>query len=155
MAAAAVVLCGKPAFGSGGLPFPGQPAYGEPPALAAGTPMTVPVEVSVPATADPVTLTLNGQKYPLERVRDYYYQYAGVPVTSGQANMFCLTAGAKATSEMQKALYANVPLRAGLPWTDSPVLQKPGFIKGHTLMDAGGTSLPRQRPARSGARTMP
>ncbi len=124
--------------GVSGLPFASQPAYGEAPAVAAGTLMTVPVEASVPATTDPVALTLNGQHYPMEKVRDYYYRYAGVPVKAGDANRYSFAAGAKTTADTQKTLLSNVSLRDGLPWTDSPVLQRPGFMKGHAIMDAGG-----------------
>jgi len=46
--------------GLSSLPFVQQSAYGESPAVSAGTKMAVPIEVSVPATPDTVTLTLNG-----------------------------------------------------------------------------------------------
>jgi hypothetical protein len=124
--------------GIGGLPFTAQQMYGEAPSVAAGTAMTVPVEASVPATTDPVTLTLNGQKFPMEKVRDYYYRHSGVPVKSGEAARYSFAAGAKTTADKQETLSSNVPLRDGLPWTDSPVLQRQGFQKGHVIMDAGG-----------------
>jgi len=121
-----------------GLPLLQPTMYGDAPDVAAETPMTVPAEASVPATTDPVTLTLNGQQYPMEKVTDYYYRSAGVPVKSGNEVRYSFAAGGKATVETVGTITKNVPLRAGLPWASSPVIAKPGFQKGHVIMDAGG-----------------
>jgi hypothetical protein len=45
--------------------------------------LIIPVETSVPVTRDPVTLNLNGRQFPMEKVTDYLYRYAGIPVKGG------------------------------------------------------------------------
>ncbi len=120
------------------LPFQQTSAYGAVPSVSAGTQLVVPVEVSVPATADPVTLQLNGKQYPMEKVTDYYYQNPGVVVTAGDELRYSFASGGNTTGEIVSTLTANTSLRAGLPWTGSPLVSKPGFQKGHVLMDAGG-----------------
>jgi hypothetical protein len=120
------------------LPFPEQPLYGEAPAVRTGMPMTVPVEAAVPATQDEVTFVLNGREYPMERVADYYYRIPGIGIVSGDQLRFFITAGEKKTPEVVTDQNFNTSLRAGLPWTDTAVLSKPGFMKGHVIMDAGG-----------------
>lgn len=134
-----------------GLPLPQSAMYGESPAIAAGTDITVPVEVSVMATKDPVTLTLDGKQYGMERVTDYYYRSAGVPVKSGNEVRYTFAAGGKATAQAAETVTTNDPLRAGLPWTDTPVLARPGFQKGHVVMDAGGMIITPVRQNRLSA----
>jgi hypothetical protein len=124
--------------GLSSLPFVQQPAYGESPSVSAGTKMAVPVEVSVPATTDAVTLTLNGQQYPMDRVTNYYYRNDGITVIAGDPFPFSFGSGGKSTAMKSATLRTNTSLRAGLPWTDTPAVQKPGFQKGYVIMDAGG-----------------
>ena len=124
--------------GPGSLPVTQQSAYGAVPVVAAGTKLVVPVEVSVPATKDPVTLTLNGQQYPLEKITDYYYRSPGVGVTAGDEFRYSFGSGGMTTAVMAKTLSSNTSLRDGLPWTDTPVIRKPQFQKGHAIMDGGG-----------------
>lgn len=132
--------CSAPgqAPGLSDLPFNQPSAYGDAPAVSAGKQMTVPAEVAIPSTQDTVTLTLNGKEYPMERVADYFYRNPGVSVVSGEQLRYTVASGGKKTAETMSALTTNTSLRAGLPWADSPVLTKPGFQKGHTLMDGGG-----------------
>lgn len=136
--------------GLSSIPFPQQPFYGEAPAAQTGTPMTVPVEVAVPSTHDAVTFSLNGREYPMERVRDYYYRNPGVDIVSGDQLRYVVTAGDEKTPEVITDLNANTSLRAGLLWADSPNLQKPGFQKGHVIMDAGGIIITPLRQNRLG-----
>lgn len=124
--------------GLSSLPFSQQSAYGESPAVAAGTKMSVPVEVSVPTTQDEVTLTLNGQEYPMDRITGYYFRNNSVVVTAGDQLRYRFRAGAKTTTELVSALSKNTPLRVGVTWSDSPLIVKKQFLKGHVLMDAGG-----------------
>lgn len=124
--------------GVSSLPFTQQSAYGESPAVAAGTTMSVPVEVSVPATRDEVTLTLNGQEYLMDRITGYYYRNNSVVVTAGDQLRYRFSTRGKTTAELVSALFKNTPLRVGVPWSDSPLTVKKQFFKGHALMDAGG-----------------
>jgi hypothetical protein len=124
--------------GFSAMPFSTLSGYGAVPTVAAGTQLFVPVEASVPATSAPVTLTLNGQQYPMEKVTEYYYRNPGVGVIAGDDLRYLFGAGGKTTAGMATTLSANTSLRAGLPWTDTPVLRKTEFQKGHALMDAGG-----------------
>lgn len=137
--------------GISSLPFAQASAYGEVPSVGSGTAMTVPVEVSVPATQDTVTLTLNGQQYPLEQVTDYYYRHPGVGVVAGEPIQFSITAGDKTTAVTTTKLSTNTSLRAGLPWTTTPVISKPGFQNGHVIMDAGGMIITPLRQDRLGS----
>ncbi|NMB79498.1 MAG: hypothetical protein GYA23_10455 [Methanomicrobiales archaeon] len=132
------------------IPLPPTPVYGEAPAAQTGTPLTVAVEVAVPATKDPVTLTLNGKEYPMERVRDYYYEYPGVDIVSGKQLQYVIASGDKKTAPVATELNFNTSLRSGMPWTITPVLAKPGFQKGHVIMDAGGMIITPLRQDRLG-----
>jgi hypothetical protein len=124
--------------GLSSLPFAQQSAYEAAPAVATGTRLFVTVEASVPETKDPVTLSLNGQQYPLEKVTDYYYRNAGIGVTAGDELQYSFGSGGKTTPGMATTLSANTSLRDGAPWIDTPVIRKPGFQKGHAIMDGGG-----------------
>lgn len=130
-------LPGQPP-GISSLPIAQQSEYGKIPAVTTGTRLFVPVEASVPATKEQVTLTLNGQQYPMEMVTDYYYRHNGIGVTAGDEIRYSFSSGGKATADMVKTLLANTSLRVGAPWTDTPVIRKPQFQKGHAIMDGGG-----------------
>lgn len=136
--------------GISSIPFPQPEFYGEAPAAQTGTVMPVPVEAAIPATQDMVTFVLNGKEYPMEMVTDYYYRYPGVDIVSGEQLQYEITAGDRKTDAVTTDLNFNTSLRAGLPWTDSPVLVKPGFMKGHVIMDAGGMIITPLRQNRLG-----
>lgn len=121
-----------------GLSFAQTTPYGEAPVVRSGTAMTVPVEISIPATQDAVSLTLKGQQYPLEKVTDYYYRHPGVAVVAGEPVRFSVTSGDKTTAVITTTISTNTTLRAGLPWTSTKAISKPGFQNGHVIMDAGG-----------------
>ena len=74
----------------------------------------------------------------MEKVTDYYYRHNGIGVTAGDEIRYSFGSGGKTTADMVKTLSSNVSLRTGAPWTDTPVILKPGFQKGHTIMDGGG-----------------
>ena len=136
--------------GLSSIPLPLQQFYGEAPAVQTGTPMTLPVEMAVPATRDTVTLSLNGKEYPMERVRDYYYRNRGVGIISGDQQRYMISAGDKKTPVKTTDLNFNTTIRDGLLWTDSVVIDKPGFQKGHVIMDAGGMIIAPLRQNRLG-----
>ena len=127
----------SPAF-SDALSLIPQSGYGDLQDVNRGTPMTVPFEVALPATRDEVVLTLDGKDYALERVADYYYRHPGVPVTSGESYQYRVAAGSSGTLPVTGVKTTGAPLRAGLVWSNTPVVAKPGFVRGHAIMDAGG-----------------
>lgn len=120
------------------IPFGPRSGFGDPSPVGTGTPLTIPVGLAVPATREAVILDLDGTKYPLERVADYYYRHPGVPVTAGKEYQYRVTAGSSATISVNGITTTDTPLRAGLVWEGTPIAARPGFAKGHTIMDAGG-----------------
>lgn len=144
--------CSAPgqAPGLSSIPLPLTPAYGEAPVAQTGTPLTVVVEAAVPAIKDPVTFSLNGKEYPMERVRDYYYRCPGVDIVSGKPLQYVIASSDKKTASVTTELNVNTSLRSGMPWTITPVMAKPGFQKGHVIMDAGGMIIAPLRQNRLG-----
>jgi len=118
------------------------------PVLTAGTRLSPGVEAALPATSDPVTLIVNGNSLPMTRVSDYYYSLPGIDLVSGDTLTYRFASGDRQTPQISAVVNRNETLRAGLAWTETPVVTRPGFIKGHAVMDAGGYII---NAVRSGA----
>jgi hypothetical protein len=106
--------------------------------VPSGTPLSTSFEVALPSTTDPVTLILNGQTYPATKVTEYLYHVDNLSLKSGNTIAYSYASGNHRTAEKTTIIRSNDPVRDGLVWQDTPLIVKPGFIKGHTLMDAGG-----------------
>lgn len=109
-----------------------------PPTAATGTPLTLTFRTALPETSGPVTLRLNDQEYPLTAESRYLFSSAAVPAASGDRLQYSYSSGASATAVQEATALRNGEIGDGLIWTTTPVIQKSGFMKGHTLMDAGG-----------------
>jgi hypothetical protein len=108
------------------------------PTVTAGSQVMLDFKISVPRTTDPVMLKINGQSIPVERETPYYYVINKIPAKSGDKITYFLSSASHHTPEQSETVVRNTTIRTGLPWTDSPVLQRSGFMKGHVIMDAGG-----------------
>jgi len=107
-----------------------------PKALPSGEKAPLVFEIALPPTSGEVALQYKGQFYPMERQNDYYYSLSGLEATTGDTFTFSLTNADRSTSELQ-AVFNGDPIRAAANWPDTDGIQKPGFMRGHAVMDAG------------------
>jgi hypothetical protein len=123
---------------AGGIFGSGTGSAAQPTPAPAGTPLTVTFRAAVPETDRNVTLSLSGTDYPMNRETPYLFASAGIPVTSGDTLKYLYKAGDLETAVVEKTVTRDGEIGKGRIWTSTPLMQKPGFVKGHTLMDAGG-----------------
>lgn len=110
----------------------------EPTSIPVGTPLNLSLEVILPLTDQPVEMDLNGQVYPLQAQSLYDFTAVDIPVKTGDTLTYFFKAGDLQTQPVQRTVQTADPLREGLPWDSTPLVSKPGFMMGHTIMDAGG-----------------
>ncbi len=110
----------------------------EPTSVPVGTPLNLSLEVVLPLTDQPVEMDLNGQVYPLQAQSLYDFTAVDIPVKTGDTLTYFFKAGDLQTQPVQRTVQTADPLREGLPWDSTPLASKPGFMMGHTIMDAGG-----------------
>ncbi len=106
--------------------------------LPAGTPVKINFEVAVPETERGLVLHLNGEEIPMEGETNYYFESGGMDAKVGDGLSYYYSSGDKRTETLSYKVRYGEAIRNGLLWTGSGKVSKPGFIKGHTVMDAGG-----------------
>jgi len=110
----------------------------KPTAIPQNAPLTLSLEVALPRTDQPVEMDLNGQVYPLQADTPYFFTAADIPARVGDTLTYYFKSGDLQTRAVQRAVQTADPLREGLPWASTPLVSKPAFMMGHTVMDAGG-----------------
>jgi hypothetical protein len=95
-------------------------------------------EVSLPRTSEAVTLHVNSVEYTMTPVTDYYFTSEPINAISGDQLNYFYASGDNKTETKTVTVTKAGKVRDGLPWQSSPTYSKPGFIKGHTVMDFGG-----------------
>jgi len=118
--------------------LPQKPPEPEEEIVPVGTPVKVSFEVALPQTSEPVTLNLNGDEIELNSTTDYLFSSSEIDVKAGDILEYYFSSGDNKTENISLSVERGGKIRDGLPWLSSEKYQKTGFIKGHTVMDAGG-----------------
>jgi hypothetical protein len=120
-------------------PIPIDPFFmeGQPTPVSTGVEMPLSFEVVLPRTTEDVNLIYQNGFYPMVRQTDYYYTLDGLTATTGDTITFLFASADQTTPEIEEIFEGNSAVQVAANWSSQEPILKPGFMKGHTVMDAG------------------
>lgn len=110
---------------------------GQPTPVPTGIEMPLSFEVVLSGTTEDVNLIYQNDTYLMQRQTDYYYTLDGLTAITGDTILFSIASADQTTPEIEAVFSGSGAVQAAAIWSSQTPIQKPGFMKGHTVMDAG------------------